>query len=170
MESSKSQQRPHCLNGGEPADYIDFRLNKKLTALLDSTEALLFADKIKKISAGALFKQERVFVITTESIYNIKKDKVKRCIKIINLGGLSKTLLGAKTEFTIHVPSEYDYRFVSDRRNEIIDILRFRYSDKLNKNLPIFGVEKDKLTEFTTVEKDMKRGISRFPPSMFRLY
>jgi hypothetical protein len=59
--------------------------------------------------------QERVLVITTESIYNIKKVKVKRRIKIADLGGVSKALLGSKVEFTIHVPKQYDYRFLSEK-------------------------------------------------------
>lgn len=39
----------------------------------------------------------------------------------------------------------------------------------LSINLPIFGVTKPKLQEFTTTEKDMKRGTSKFPPLQFRL-
>ena len=39
----------------------------------------------------------------------------------------------------------------------------------MQENLPIFGIDKDKLSEFTTIEKDMKRGISKFPPSSYRL-
>lgn len=34
----------------------------------------------------------------------------------------------------------------------------------MKSNLPIFGIAKDKLLEFTTLEKDFKRGLSRFPP------
>ena len=31
------------------------------------------------------------------------------------MGGISKTLTGSKGEFTIHVPLEYDYRFLVDK-------------------------------------------------------
>jgi hypothetical protein len=137
--------------------------------LLDSNESFLFSDKVKKYSPCGFWKQERILIITTESIYNIKKDKVKRCIKIDNLSGISKTMIGLKTEFTIHVKKEYDYRFISDRRNEIIDIIKRRYVEKVSENLPIFGIEKEKLAEFTTCEKAFKKGYSRFPPSQFRL-
>ena len=85
------------------------------------------------------------------------------------LSGVSKTLLGAKNEFTLHVSKDYDYRFMSERRNEIIDIIKHGYAEKFNENLPIYGIQKDKLAEFTTVEKDFKRGINRFPPIEFRL-
>ena len=78
-------------------------------------------------------------------------------------------MLGAKNEFTLHVSKDYDYRFMSDRRNEIIDIIKHGYAEKFSENLPIFGIQKDKLADFTTVEKDFKRGISRFPPTEYRL-
>jgi hypothetical protein len=34
----------------------------------------------------------------------------------------------------------------------------------MNLNLAIYGINKNSLTDFTTTEKDMKRGTSRFPP------
>jgi len=58
--------------------------------------------------------QDRIVVVTTDKVYNLKKAKIKRAIPITKIGGLSKTLTG-RNEFTIHVPSEYDYRFISDK-------------------------------------------------------
>jgi hypothetical protein len=146
-------------------DYISLKTSPKLMNLLDSNESLLFSDKLKKYSPCGFWKQDRILVITTENIYNIKKDKVKRCIKIENVNGISKTMIGTKTEFTIHVRGEYDYRFLSTRRNEIIDTIKRRYVEKFSDNLPIFGIEKEKLYEFTTCEGAFKKGISRYPPS-----
>lgn len=59
----------------------------------------------------------------------------------MKVGGISKTILpNSKSEFTIHVPSEYDYRFISDkyinnlkiinRRDEIIEIIKYRFVEK----------------------------------------
>ena len=39
----------------------------------------------------------------------------------------------------------------------------------MQDNLPIFGIDKSSLTDFTTTEKDMKRMTSRFPPPQYRL-
>lgn len=39
----------------------------------------------------------------------------------------------------------------------------------MNSNLPIFGIDKPNLKDFTTTEKDLKRGQNRFPPTHFRI-
>ena len=75
---------------------------------------MLFSDKVKKINMFG-WNQERIIVVTTEFIYNIKKNKPKRKIPISLLGGVSKTVGANKSEFTIHVPAQYDYRFISER-------------------------------------------------------
>jgi hypothetical protein len=77
-------------------------------------ETVLFTDKIKKINMFD-WVQERRFIITTEKIYNMKKNKVKRFITLNSMGGLSKAIGSTKGEFTIHVNKEYDYRYCSDR-------------------------------------------------------
>ena len=74
----------------------------------------MFTDKVKKINMFG-WTQERTLMITNEKIYNIKNKKAKRKIKIADLGGISKTMLGSKIEFTLHVPKEYDYRFISEK-------------------------------------------------------
>jgi hypothetical protein len=35
--------------------------------------------------------------------------------------------------------------------------------------LRVYGIEKNDLREFTTTERDKKRGTSRFPPDSFRI-
>jgi hypothetical protein len=53
---------------------------------------------------------------------------------------------------------------MSERRDEIINILKNHFAEKNGINLPIFGVDQSNLSQFTTTEKDMKRGQSKFPP------
>ena len=89
--------------------------------------------------------QERMFIVTTERLYNLKKNKLKRFININKLNGLSKTMQAGKNEFAIHVQGEYDYRFICDRRDEVIEILKQRYIEVRNQNLPIFGIVKGNL-------------------------
>ena len=80
------------------------------------------------------------------------------------MSGITKTLKGTRNEFTLHINKEYDYRFMSERRDEIINILKNHFAEKNGINLPIFGVDQSNLSQFTTTEKDMKRGQSKFPP------
>jgi indole-3-glycerol phosphate synthase len=55
------------------------------------------------------------------------------------------------------------------RRDDIIDVLKQRFAEKMNANVPIFGIEKKDLKEFTTTEKDMRKGQNRFPPTQMRI-
>jgi len=69
----------------------------------------------------------------------------------------------------LHINTEYDYRFQSERRDEIITLLKTTFAERNGINLPIYGVPKSNLSEFTTTEKDKNRGTSKFPPPQFRL-
>jgi hypothetical protein len=147
MESSYS--RPNPLKEGQPpADYIGFMQNPKLVQLLEPTEQLLFADNIKKFRATCYYKQDRILAITTCKIYNIKKTKVQRQIYFRDLAGLSKALLGSKVEFVVNVKNGHDYRYMSERRTEILNIIKYRYADLLNENLPVYGIHNERANEF----------------------
>ena len=46
-------------------------------------------------------------------------------IQVKDLSGISKTTnQKAKNEFTLHVPREYDYRFETDKREQIIELIK----------------------------------------------
>ena len=99
--------------------------------LLDPHEKLLLADKIKKFTPCGWFKQDRTLVITTENIYNIKQDIVKRRIPIASLAGITKNLIGAKNEMIFHVANDYDYRYCAEvRRQEFIDAVKAAFAEK----------------------------------------
>ena len=65
--------------------------------------------------------------------------------------------------------SKKDSLYFRIRREEIIDILKKIFASKNGINLPIYGVDKNNLIHFTTTQKDVKRGLYRFPPNQFRL-
>ena len=54
------------------------------------------------------------------------------------------------------------------RREEIMDVLKrvFHFSKK--QNCPVYHVTSSNLKDYTTTEKDMKKGSSRFPPPNLR--
>ena len=55
------------------------------------------------------------------------------------------------------------------RRDEIIECIKLRFVEKNKANLPIFGIPSQNLRAYTTTEKDMKKGYSRFPPNELRI-
>jgi len=110
-------------------------------------------------------------VITDEHIYNIHKKEIKRAIAIKDVSALIKCIPPSKslTEFTVQVQTSYDYRLISPRRDEIIDLIKRLYIVKMNKNVPIYHVKSKDLEVFTTTEKDMEKGENRYPPRDFRV-
>ena len=64
-------------------------------------EVLVYAGNLKKASSFQLL-QQRTIAITSTTIYNIYKKKVKSSVKIENLLGISKTMPEGN-ELTIHV-------------------------------------------------------------------
>jgi len=114
--------------------------------------------------------QERTLAITDNAIYNIHKKAIKRCIEFKHVGGMTKTVSPSKciTEFTVHVPNTYDYRFVSEKREEIMDVIKKVYYNMKQSNCPVFHAVSKDLKDYTTTEKDMKKGSSRFPPPSLR--
>jgi len=60
-----------------------------------------------------LAKQERTFVISDKAVYNVYKGvfgiSIKRRISYNEMAGITVSEKG--TEFVIHVPTEYDYRY-----------------------------------------------------------
>lgn len=61
----------------------------------------------------------------------------------------------------IHVNDEIDLRFLSSSRKRIIDILKVLYLNltKNKENLPIYGVEKPNLQQYTKQANDLKKRI-----------
>ena len=147
-------------------DYLSFQQDASLVSLVRTTptERILFADKIKKTNMYE-WTQERTLVITNENVYNIHKKSIKRVISIMSINGISKTVPPSKctVEFTIHVTGSYDYRFLSNRRDEIVHLLKQLFIIVHKKNCPIYGITGKDLKDFTTTEKDYKKGISKHP-------
>ena len=54
------------------------------------------------------------------------------------------------------------------RREEIIDVLKRVFHCAKKQNCPVFHATSSNLKDYTTTEKDMKKGSSRFPPPNLR--
>lgn len=82
-------------------------------------------------------KQERNILITNLGVYNLKGNTIKRKIDIDKIKAITFSKIG--TEFIIHVPEEYDYRYASsDRRDSIIFSILKAARETLGIKLPIY--------------------------------
>lgn len=65
------------------------------------------------------------------------------------------TLICISYHLIINWPKTNSFSY---RRDEIIEVVKHRFAEKMNQNLPIFGIDKANLKDFTTTEKDFKKG------------
>ncbi len=106
MESSSftTTSRPTFVQHDNAAmDNVGFQDNPKQMVMLEKGERLLYADNVKKWSGNSFFADSRTLVVTTENIYNFKKEKAQRKIPFELLTGISLSMQGTKNEFVIHV-------------------------------------------------------------------
>eukprot|EP01084_Bolivina_argentea_P194549 333819_1 len=101
-------------------------------------------------------KQERLFVLTDKAVYNIKSGKIiKRRIPLSDIGSITKS--SVSTEFTINVPSEYDYRFDAGNktfRTQIISGISRAITD-LKHAVLINTIHQSDLSTWTVTKKDL---------------
>ena len=71
-------------------------------------------------------------------------------------------------EFIVHVKNEYDYRFVSESKDELFDHIKACYFHMMNANLPVYGVS-GKVKDYETSKKDVKGGVEKLPGDSYIL-
>eukprot|EP01084_Bolivina_argentea_P180151 311226_1 len=78
--------------------------------LIDPSETVKLSGQILKINKRNK-SQQRIFVLTDKAIYNIKpkNNNIQRRIDLLSISSI--TTSSKSTEFTINIPSEYDYHF-----------------------------------------------------------
>lgn len=147
-------------------DKLQIDGNKEYEGVFEEDEAIMYSDRCQKINSVGL-KQERYLVLTNKHVYNLRKKKVRRKIKIVDIAAV---ILSSKyeTEFVLHVPSEYDYRYQVDTRKQFVDILQLRFANLDSENtLKIYSVA-DNLKMYTTTLKDKKYGLYKLPEESYR--
>jgi len=103
-------------------DFIDYR--KEPIIQTAESEMVIFADKVKKINQYE-WTQERTILITSDALYNINKKDLRRRVNIDKISGVTKTIPPSKSllEFTIHVSNGDDLRYLTCKKELIIDSL-----------------------------------------------
>jgi len=144
-------------------DYLSLSTNQSIQKILQKhgDTSVSFSDVIIKINKRNKM-QERILLITESAIYNVDPGsyKVKRRIGLKELGSLSLSKL-PDNFFCLHVPSEYDYLLVSNKKTEIVTKLVENFENNTGKALPVvFGncfdyridVDTFREIQFTTVD------------------
>ena len=117
---------------------------------LNLKETIMLSCKVYKYNKR-LKRQERTLLITSRYLYNIDRQgffakigavfsassQIKRKIDICKIGGI--TMSEVSSEFVIHVPEEYDYRYGSpDKRDKILLCITRVYSQCTNGSMLAF--------------------------------
>ena len=121
-----------------------------------NNETLVASYNIVKINRKEK-QQERILVITNKALYNLKKNnEFKRRISYNIIASISIAKSNDSNEFAVHVPEEYDYRFKSNKRQEIIDTISYYYKIEQNDKLKIASKYQESL-KTAIVTKDVAR-------------
>jgi len=97
-------------------------------------EIVKFSDFVVKINKKGK-EQTRVMLITNKAMYNLMPNnygKCKRRISVEEVGSITASQIS--DEFVLHVPSEYDYRFKSAKKEVICKTLQELYKKYMQKH------------------------------------
>jgi len=143
---------------------FDFSKNDDVTKQLEPDETVKISTSLFKFNKKGK-KQERNLLITNKHVFNLGKGQdVKRKIPISKIAAI--TVSKVSSEFVIHVPDEYDYRYSSaDQRENILQVLISEWCKiyKQKPGLPFFYKDDIELVNWTTLKAEKKKGISRIP-------
>ena len=113
-------------NIDEP-DKLNIQETEVYESLLSTNdEPVMYSDKCNKINAHGQ-TAERDLILTTKHIYNLSGLKIRRKLAISSVKAIIKS--SYNSQFILHIPKDYDYRFETDSRDEFIKILQLRFAN-----------------------------------------
>jgi serum/glucocorticoid-regulated kinase 2 len=121
-----------------------------------AAETVLFSVKVTKVNRKDK-QQTRALLITDAALYNLDPanfSKCKRRIEIPNVGSI--TVSQKSEEFVLHIPDEYDYRFLSPLKDDITKCLKKQYKAITGKSLKTAYVMEDELGDITWTKDKVK--------------
>jgi len=105
-------------------------VKKMLTKTGKGVENVHFSDFVIKINRKEK-EQTRVMLITNKAVYNVLPNNYGKCKRRIDIEKLvAVTASKISDEFVIHIPDEYDYRFKSNKKEKICEILGLLYKEQ----------------------------------------
>ena len=127
----------------QKGDYLRLASNPKVLQQLarDNETTVLFGDTVDKINRK-MATQQRILLVTDRFIYNLKPNDCKAQRKIA-IAALTQLSLSTQIDnyFVMHVDPSKDrggnYFFVTDRKIELINVLRERFRYNTKQGLPV---------------------------------
>lgn len=145
------------------SNYACKRMLQKLGENWPKAEMIKCSQTLTKINRKGR-EQSRVMLITDKAIYNLMPRDMAKCRRRIRLENIaSATFSNSSTEFAIHVPEEYDYRFKAKHQDQmqiLKKMLAEVYKAKVGDPLRLQETGQAKL-DGVTVTKDVARLQSR---------
>eukprot|EP01083_Nonionella_stella_P103382 295153_1 len=150
VQSLIPQNESHDLVADLPKPFVE--------QLVPQSETIKLCANILKINKRNK-KQERVLLLTDKAIYNIKSKSIKRRIDLSQIVAITKS--STSTEFTLNIPSEYDYRFDAKNttfQNEIVSaISQAIVTMDLKQEVSIHTINSPDTAAWTVTKSDLKQ-------------
>lgn len=116
-------------------------------------ETVLFSEFVVKVNPRGRL-QERILLLTDQALYNLLPSNYCKCKRRIALRDIESVTQSRSTpEFVLHVPSEYDYRLVSDKREDVMGQLRSAYKALCGEALEVQDTDADSLKSICVLRK-----------------
>ena len=139
-------------------DNLNFLKNKNVDKVIRNDEWLYWSGKMIKVNYKKK-NQLRNFVISNKRIYNIGMDGVfgnlfhklvRRAIPIDKIECVTYSLIS--NNFIVHVPSQYDYYFISPHKDDIVSYILHFQKEMEMPPIAIFFVNDINLYRFVKYE------------------
>jgi len=120
-------------------DYLNASRNPNIVNMLakNGDRNVLFLDEVDKVNKNYKV-QRRAIMLSSKGVYNLNMGKysMNRRIPINLITGIS---VSRKPDnlFVLHIPTEYDYVFISERKTEFLTALCDEYKIETGKTLPL---------------------------------
>lgn len=154
-----------------PYDHLNLTGNSQVKKMINKyghnfpdPETIIYSRNLIKINRKGR-EQERCLLVTSKAVYNLVPKQYSKCKRRIKLEDIaSVTMSTTSDEFAIHIPAEYDYRFKSNDKEKIAELLQNTIKKIADvKGIDQMGIQKvPKDTLFhATVTKEQMRLMTR---------
>lgn len=134
---------------------------------LSKDEIVMFSEKVNKINRHG-YKQERELILTSMYLYCFNKYRQSRKTYITDIKAAIMNDTSQK-DIVLHVPTEFDQRYMMKDRSEFLNMLQLRYANIDKESTFKIYLVKDNLKKYCATLKDRKYGLKNLPPKECRL-